>query len=157
VPDYIDEQLHKNQKAGPGMLAHAKRFVGFAFTEQKEDEQAVDGDETAIMNYKKGNRKELADIRYWGLDFSEHNFEDIVKANDEIFGPVEQNDIKRVPAECDNTVYGQHIRKHQSDKRDVSPATARNCACAETSKLFFEWSHLTAFDSCLIISLPAGF
>jgi hypothetical protein len=144
VPDYVDEQLHKNQKTGPWMLAYTKRFVSVAFAEQRENDQAVDGDEATVMNYEKGNQKELAEIRYWGLDFGEHDFEDIVKADDEVFGPVEQDDVERVPAQCDNAVYGQHIRNNQSNDRDVS-------------KLLFERFHLFTFDSCLIISLPAGF
>ncbi len=96
------------------MRAKLERLAAFAFAEKKKYEQAVDCDEAAVMNDEEGNHKQLWQMCYWVLDFDKRDFEDVIKADDKVFCPVEKNNIEGAPTENDDTVNGKHICKHKN-------------------------------------------
>lgn len=107
------------------MFAHLQRLARLTFAKYRENEEAVDSDEAAVMNNEKWNHKKLTEMKYRMLDFGESNFEDVVKADNEVFRPVKQDDVECIPAEDDHAVYGRHIGQYQDQQWDISPATAR--------------------------------
>ena len=68
VPDYADEQLHEDEKAGP-CVAEIKVRPALAFPEHKKYEDAVHRYEAAVVNYKEANCERLAEVLYRLLDF----------------------------------------------------------------------------------------
>ena len=87
--------------------------TALAFAENQEYENSVNGDESAVMNNEKWNHKKLAKMKYRVLHFGKGDFEDVVKADYEVFRPVEQNDVEGVPAKDDLAVNGRHIGQYQ--------------------------------------------
>ena len=73
------------------------------------------GHEPTVVDHEEWDYEELAEVLDGLFDGGEGDFEDVVKSDDEIFGPVQEYDCGGVPFEEGDAVEGYDVCRDKGD------------------------------------------